>query len=219
MDYKLKYKIRTVDFYLIIVFLLFSSVSHFTASKIIVFPSVNIPLISATFTYMFPMSLTDLVRAYSTQKNAFKFIIIEMIFVFLIIAIPHSFFLLNSPTWATIPNLNIAFHLALSMYKANFIGIFIDMILDIIIFSFLFNNVFHKLNLYKRFLLADIISSFLVIGIYSYITNYQFFYRVFPNHWSEITNYSILSNFTMIVIYSFICSIILKFINLYMEKK
>lgn len=218
MDYKQKYKIRTVDFYLMIIFLLFTSVSHLIASKIFTLPFTTIPLISSSFTYMFCMTLTDLVRAYSTKRNAFKFLIIEMIFVLLLLIITLLFTSIASPAWANISHLSIAFTLALSVYKTNFVSICITIVLDILLFSVFFNKTFSKLSLYLRFIVASILSTTLTITIYTYIVNI-YIYKLFPQEWLRITVYNIISNIVMIVFYSFVCSIIFKFINLYLEKE
>ncbi|UQY80510.1 Putative vitamin uptake transporter [Candidatus Hepatincola sp. Av] len=220
MNYKLKYKIRTVDFYLIILLLLFSVCSHLIAAKIIILPCTNIPLMSSTFTYMFVFPLTDLVRAYSTKLNALKFFVIEMVFIIILIIMSYLLTLSPSPLWALQYDFNRLFYLAFAIYKANFIGILGSMICDILLFSFLFDKILKRvIGIYWNFIFSSIISSIIAMLIYVYITDYIFLYKMYPSYWLKITNYNFVSDIIMIIFYSLICSIIFKCVNYYLGKE
>ncbi|MGV3278643.1 VUT family protein [Rickettsiales bacterium LUAb2] len=219
MDYKLKYKIRTIDFYVIIVLLLCTISSSFIASKIIYLPFTHIPLISASFIYVIKLPLTDLVRAYSTKRNAFKFIIIETIFEFLLYVIFYTAISRTSPDWAgTFPDTRVI-DLAYNVFKASLVGSIVSISFDILFFSLLFTKVLKSFGLYSRFILSSSVSTITIMGIYVYITDFLFTKNLYAAHWLEITTYNFISNSVLVILYSVVASHVYKIVNNYLLDK
>ena len=101
-------------------------------------------------------------------------------------------------------------------YKANVVGLLIALLVDTLFFSYLYNHVFKKLFVIYRFFISSLISTILILFIYTVFIAIMFIHRMYPWHWLLVSEISFIANIIIFSAYTFIFSFIVKYIDKYL---
>ncbi|MFI0488291.1 MAG: VUT family protein [Yersinia sp. (in: enterobacteria)] len=186
-------KKETANHITLFLLLSFSMTSHLIAYRLI--DVVGLPVIPSSLTYMICFVIIDIAATFNNRGFLLFIIALETIANLIMLSITNI--VTNMPAPEILINkgsYNDVFNPITTIYFANILGSLVAFSLDALIFFHLYNK--KKMSFFE----SSIISSLIIVTIYTIITDCFAFKEMYPKNLVSITTVNIFTNLIFISI-------------------
>lgn len=200
-----------VNYILVCLFISLSITSHLIAYRLVSF--FGMPMFPSSLTYMLCFIILNIMSSYNPNTFIWLIVAMESISNFIMILATHTVIYLPYPDYFSGELSYVDVFSPISrLYLANILGNVVGFIINVLIFN----------NLYKGrrmlFVFSSILSSFIVVVIYTAVTDYFAFDYIYKSHIRELVMVNIFSNLFFIALFSIPSAMIVRVISNHIDR-
>jgi len=200
-----------VNYILICLFISLSITSHLIAYRLVSFFGISV--FPSSLTYMLCFVILNMMSAYNPNTFIWLVVIMESVANFIMIFTTHTVIHLPHPTYFSNELSYVSVFAPIGrLYWANVLGNLVGFVINVLIFNYLYKG------RGILFFFSSITSSFIVVVIYTAVTDYFAFDFLYKSHISELVIVNIISNLFFVAFFSIPSVMVVKAILNYIDR-